>query len=124
MERIEMGMKTVTIADLANGACIERADLELERVLENIMDPNTSPGVCREINLKIKIKPTDDRTVGGVTIQATAKLAPVTEHMTQVYIGKDIHGKGEISEVIREDLFPEFKDNVTSIKKKEGTTNA
>ncbi len=75
-------LKLVTIANLANGACIERANLELERVLENIMDLNTSPGVCREVNLKIKIKPTDDRTVGGVTIQATSKLAPVTEHMT------------------------------------------
>jgi len=117
-------MHIVTIADLANGACIERANLELERVLENIMDKNTSPGVCREVILKIKIKPTDDRTVGGVTIQATSKLAPVSEHVTQVYIGKDIYGKGEISEVVQPELFPEFKDNVTSIIKKDGTNNA
>ena len=118
-----MGLKLVKIGDLANGAAIERCNLELDKVLENIMDPNTSPGVCREIKLKIKIKPTDDRTVGGVSIQATSKLAPVTEHMTQVHIGKDITGKGEMSEIIKEELFPEMNEhgNITPITKKEGT---
>lgn len=111
----------VTIATLSNGAAIERANLELANVLENIMDPNTSLKFTREINLKIKIKPTDDRTAGGVTIQATSKLAPVAEHQTQLYIGKDVNGEPEASELIQPLLFEDEK--ITDIKK-EGTTDA
>ncbi|MBI9090747.1 MAG: hypothetical protein JEZ12_16135 [Desulfobacterium sp.] len=121
-------MKTVTIGNLSAGAALERADLELSKVLKNIMDPNTSAKACREVNIKIKIKPTEDRLAGEVSIQAVSKLAPVTEHVTQVYIGQDVTGEPEISEIIQPELFPEFQgdndetSNITPIKK-EGTNS-
>ena len=113
-------MEKVTIETISNGAAIERLNLELKTVLENIMDNNTSPTFVREINLKVKIKPSDDRGAGAVSIQATSKLAPVVEHMTQIYIGQDIHGNFEASEVIQADLFPEI-NNITPMK--EGINN-
>lgn len=118
-------IKKVSFANLANGAAIERADLEIERVLKNIQDVNTSARVAREVNIKIKIKPSDDRGAGEITIQATSKLAPVTEHVTQVYIGKDTTGTPEMSQIIEGDLFDQASanPNVTPMTKKDGTTN-
>jgi hypothetical protein len=116
-------IQIVKFENLSNGAAIERANLELVKVLENIKDPNTSLKVCREINVKIKIKPSDDRSAGAVTIQATSKLAPVSEHMTQVYFGEDNAGNQEMSEVVQPTLFPEDFGNITPIKKG-GTNNA
>ena len=113
-------LETVSFATLASGAAIERADLEIKRVLKNIMDPNTSAKAAREVNIKIKIKPSEDRGAGEVEIQATSKLAPVTEHVTQVYIGKDITGAPEISEIYESDLFEQAGCPITPIRK-EGT---
>lgn len=114
-------IKKVSFASLANGAVIERADLELERVLSNIQDINTSAKVAREVNIKIKIKPSDDRGAGEVEIQATSKLAPVSKHVTQIYIGKDLLGRPEISEIIEGDLFDQAAQvqNITPMKRKE-----
>lgn len=118
-------MKTVKIGNLSSGATLERADLELSKVLRNIMDPNTSAKTTREVNIKIKIKPTEDRLAAWISIQAMSKLAPVIEHVTQVYIGQDITGEPEISEIIKEELFPDFQANDSTkniaLFKKEGT---
>lgn len=119
-----MKMTKATIETISQGAAVERANLELNKVLANIMDENTSPIVVREVTLKIKIKPSEDRTVGAVTIQAMSKLAPVRECVTQVFIGKDIQGNLESNEVVQPSLFPELAGNVTPIKKqKEGTND-
>ena len=112
-------MERVTIDTISKGAAIERANLEFDRILQNILDPNTSAKVMREVTLKIKIRPTEDRSMGSVEIQAIAKLAPVTEHITQVYIGTDQHGKPEASEIIEQEL--PFGENVTQMR--EGTND-
>ena len=114
-------MKKVSFETIGYGAAIERADLKLSRVLKNIQDPNTSPKAVREINIKIKIKPSEDRGAGQVEIQATSKLAPVIEHVTQVYIGKDMTGAPEISEIIVTDLFDQVGANVTPMTRKESS---
>ncbi|EMS79179.1 hypothetical protein [Desulfotignum phosphitoxidans] len=100
-------MKNVTIETMSDGAAIERANLELDRVLKNILDKNTNPTAAREVVLKIKLKPRNDRAAAEVTIQATSKLAPVMGHNTEVYIGTDISGQPECTEIFQADLFPE-----------------
>lgn len=100
-------MKNVTIETMSEGAAIERANLELDRVLKNILDKNTDPTAAREVVLKIKFKPNTGRNAAEVTIQATSKLAPVTGHNTQLYIGEDLSGKPECTEIFQADLFPE-----------------
>jgi len=112
MQKIE----PVKIETISNGAAIERLNLELDAVLKNIADDNTSAVAAREIVLKIKIKPSQDRTSGEVSIQATSKLAPVVEQITQLYFGQDEHGNPEASEIIQESLFSDF-DKITPIKK-------
>jgi len=53
--------QVVSLASLCKGAAIERFDDELKKVLENMMDVNTGVGP-REIVLKVRLKPNDDRT--------------------------------------------------------------
>jgi hypothetical protein len=100
-------MKNVTIETMSEGAAIERANLELDRVLKNILDKNTDPTAAREVTLKIKFKPNSGRNAAEVTIQARSKLAPVAGHNTQLYIGEDLSGKPECTEIFQADLFPE-----------------
>lgn len=119
-------MKKVSFESIGQGAAIERADLELNRVLKNIQDPNTSPKAIREINIKIKIKPSEDRGAGQVEIQATSKIAPVTEHVTQIYIGKDMLGEPEVSEIIetQQELFDDqVIDKITPMTRKDGSND-
>lgn len=77
--------ETVTVETISGGAAIERLNLELGRVLKNIADKNTNPKTIREINLKIKIRPSEDRSLGEVSIQGTSKLAPVIEENKPVF---------------------------------------
>ena len=68
-------MDKVSLNDIMGGAAIEAFDHELQRLAENVLDPNTVPTATREIVLKVKIKPTSDRELGAVSLTCTAKLA-------------------------------------------------
>lgn len=82
----------VSLATLGGGMAIERFDHELARVLENIGDPNTDPKAVREITLKLRIKPSQDRSAGPVEIACTAKLAPVAPAASMMYISRGRDG--------------------------------
>lgn len=81
----------VSLKDLANGGTQEVFDYELARVLENIMDPNTTEK-AREINIKVKIKPNKERDYCDVSIDCTSKLAQVDSISTHFYVGKTPNG--------------------------------
>lgn len=73
---------------LAQGAAIERFNDELQRTLNNIVDPNTADGV-REINLKVRIKPDENRKTAEVSVSCSSKLQHARGVKTRFYIGKD-----------------------------------
>lgn len=112
----------IKLETLAGGAALERFDYELQRVFENIMDPNTRPDLVRNVTLKVTFRPNKDRNFGPVTIEAAAKLAPLEGHTTQAYFGRDAQGNPTAVEHNPEQykLFDEAQrqDNVTPIKKK------
>jgi hypothetical protein len=87
----------VSLATLGNGAAVEMFDAELQRILDNIIDPNTKPTAIRSATLTVKIKPDEDREWGSVDIQACSKLASVQAYPTQIIIGKQ-NGKGVATE--------------------------
>lgn len=77
---------------LAQGAAIERFNDELQRVLNNIVDPNTADGV-REITLKVRIKPDDTRETAEVDVICSSKLQHARGVKTRFFIGRD-RGQG------------------------------
>ena len=77
----------VSLENLAHGAAIERFNLALSQVLENILDPNTDAKTKREVVLKVGIKPTEDRESGRVEVTTSTKLANYKAVETTIYIG-------------------------------------
>lgn len=78
----------VSLSNLARGAAIERFDDELRRVVENILDPNADDGV-REVVLRVKFTPDDNRQTASISITAGSKLQGAKPHPSLVYLGKD-----------------------------------
>ena len=78
----------VTLVSIGEGAAVELFDIELERVLKNIADSNTDPDGVREINVKFRIKPKQDRVLGEVRITATSKLVGAKPHESVMYMVK------------------------------------
>lgn len=87
----------VSLDNLGHGAAAEMFEAELARVIANISDPNTKPDEARSLTLKLKIKPSKDRTLCAVSISCEGKLAAVQPFETQMFIGMD-KGKGVASE--------------------------
>lgn len=84
-----MDNRKMSLANLHDGEAISLFDAELQRVLDNIEDPNTSPEFTREINVKVKFKPNQERNLVDMSIQPTTKLAPTLGIETTAYIEKD-----------------------------------
>lgn len=86
-----------SILEMARGAIIERADYEMGRIMQNIMDPNTKPTEKRKLTLTIEFSPDDDRAMLGVRVTAKSSLAATTAIQTALYAS---HGSfGEFSAV-------------------------
>jgi len=83
----------ITLITLGNGAAVEKFQDELQKVLDNIMDPNTKPDEVREVTLKVKIKPDEKRSIGSIFIEAKSKLVADSAFKTMCSFGS-AHGKG------------------------------
>ncbi len=66
----------ISLDSLNGGQVVALFDRELESLLANIADENTSAKAERAITIKIAIKPEDDRGSAVVSVSATSKLAP------------------------------------------------
>lgn len=80
--------KKSSVLEMAQGAIMEACDVEVTKVMENILDPNTSATKKREVNIKLAFEPSADRTQVNVSAQAVAKLAPNNAVQTALYCGK------------------------------------
>jgi hypothetical protein len=85
-----MGMD---ISTFANGAVKERMDQELQKVLENIADPNTDPKKPRKLTLTITLKSNENRDVADVSIVAKSTLVPAKDIETKIVMGFDSKGR-------------------------------
>lgn len=79
----------LTLSNLGGGATEQMFAEELEKVLANIQDPNTSPTKMRTITLKITIKPNEDRNVGAVGLDCKSTIAPSKPFATQIFMGRE-----------------------------------
>lgn len=101
-----MKEERLTLATLCGGALQEKVDRALQKVADNILDPNTEPDKKRVITLKLTFKPNaDDREDVAVATEVQVALASEVGTATQVYVTKDLanghisvleHRRGEI----------------------------
>lgn len=83
------GYTPKSILQMARGAIQERADYEITRILQNILDPNTSATAARKLTITLTLKPDDTRqniAVGVVDKSTLAATNPVT---TSLYVADE-----------------------------------
>ena len=75
-------MKLETIA---SGALEELFQRELQRVIQDIDDPNSDPEVRRQITLEVNFHPNSERSSAVVQVKAKSKLAGNRPVSSNVY---------------------------------------
>lgn len=102
--------------NIGSGAAAELFDIQLSKVLNNIMDINTVDG-SREINLKFKLQPNDRRDEVGIDISCSSRLGAVAGFKTAAKIGRGYDGRPAANEILtkQKSLF----DNVTELRKED-----
>ena len=109
----------LSLDNMGQGAAIEAFDLELKRVMANIMDVQTD-AKAREVSLVVKITPSGEtREFFGFTVQAKSKLRPRKEVVSRGIVGKEINGDIKARELFIDKQVPLFDDNVTPIRRAE-----
>lgn len=73
---------TKSILQMARGAFQERVDLEMSKVMDNILDPNTSPTQKRKLTMTIEFAPDDSRSNITVNVAVKSALAPTVPART------------------------------------------
>ena len=78
------------IADLKGAQGVkERADYEMTRVVENILDPNTSATAARKITITLTLKSDDTRQNIAVSCVAKSTLAATNPVTTSLYVADE-----------------------------------
>lgn len=80
--------ESVNLVNLARGAAVERFDRALEEVLKNISDVNTPAEKPREVNLKVKFVPNEERDQVGILLEVSTKLASLSGVTTTLHVGR------------------------------------
>jgi len=92
--------KESSILEMARGAILEACDVEVSKVMENILDLNTPATKKREVNIKITFEPSADRQQVNVSALSSAKLVPTNAVQTSLFCGKDSSGKIQAVEMV------------------------
>lgn len=85
--------KIIDLNTFADGALAERANVELQKILENIADPNTDATKKRKLTLTITLSADDKRDVVLSTVVAKSVLAPAKQIEAKFIMDMDSRGK-------------------------------
>ena len=84
-------MANIKLDDLQGGVLAEQVNYELQRVFDNIKDPNVDEGKTRQITITLKFKPTKTEGMVEFTPSIKTTLAPPTSEPTMMIVEKDFH---------------------------------
>ena len=85
--------------ELMDGALTERFNYEMERVLNNVFDPNTSPKAKRQIQIVIDIMPNERRDAAEFKVDVKSKTAPPVAVTQTVFLAMDDNGNVTATEM-------------------------
>ncbi|WP_260631115.1 replication terminator protein [Bacillus sp. S/N-304-OC-R1] len=85
--------KIIDFNTFADGALAERANVELQKIFENIADPNTDATKKRKLTLTITLSADDKRDVILSTVVAKSVLAPAKQIEAKFIMDMDSRGK-------------------------------
>lgn len=85
--------------ELMDGALTERFNYEMERVLNNVFDPNTNPKAKRQIQIVIDITPNERRDAAEFKVDVKSKTAPPVAVTQTVFLAMDDYGNVTATEM-------------------------
>ena len=88
--------------ELMDGALTERFNMEMEKVLKNVFDPNTDPEVKRQIMITIEIKPNERRDAAGFKVDVKSKIAPPIAMSQTCFLFQDDDGNVVATEITKQ----------------------
>lgn len=91
-------MKHFNLEEFAGGKFSVQLNKALEKVTENIQDPNTDAQKVRKINVSISFRPNDERNFVATTVETKLSLAPELGATTALSMGRDLR-TGEVEAV-------------------------
>lgn len=91
-------MKHFNLEEFAGGKLSVQLNKALEKITENIQDPNTDAQKIRKINVSISFRPNDERNFAATTVETKLSLAPELGATTALSMGKDLR-TGEVEAV-------------------------
>ena len=83
-----------SIMEMARGAFMERADYEMARVVDNILDANTKATAKRKVTITMEFTPDDERSNVSVSVTVKSALAATNPVKTSLYIAGEKSGGG------------------------------
>lgn len=92
--------ETNSILEMAQGAIMEQVNIEVYKVIQNILDPNTNATKARSMSVKVDFKPSEDRSQVVITATASSKLLPNNSIQTSLYVGADSNGELVATELV------------------------
>lgn len=101
------------LSELMNGGLQERVDVELEKIIKNINDPNTDAEAVRSVTVKLTFKPWKDRTHCSTAATVSSTLAKYGKIESVVVMGRDDEKGYDAVEVGKGDLFQREFDTET-----------
>lgn len=84
----------VNLNEFAEGAAAEKFNREMQRILENIADPNTDPKKKRTLTMTVTLTADDARDVVSTDVQVKSKLVPENSVGSKLLI--DVDSKGSL----------------------------
>lgn len=97
-----MARQIKQLDELMDGALTERFNREMDRVLENVFDPNTDQKAKRQIQIVIEIAPNETRDAARFKVDVKTKIAPPVAISQICFLYQDDEGNVTAAEVTRE----------------------
>lgn len=104
-------MNKVELGEVLGGELQAKFNKSLNRVIENLLDPNTSFKQKRKINISLVFEQNEERDDVTADIDVTEKLAPQTSLRTHFAIGKDLKTGEVVAEEYGKQVRGQFKLN-------------
>lgn len=76
------------LSTIGEGGLQEKVDKELEKVFDNILDPNTDIKTKRKLTITLTMVPDETREVVSTSMEVKSSLAPQTGVATTVLVGQ------------------------------------
>ena len=91
-------MKHINLEQFAGGKLSVQLNKALEKITENVQDPNTDAQKVRKINVSISLRPNDERNFVSTTVETKLSLAPALGATTALSMGRDLR-TGEVEAI-------------------------